>query len=139
VPFESVRYEERVFLAVAMHRWNVLSAEKETLLKKINRTLPEHWFDQRTFSSSVRASAVRQWAEATIQPEKFKGAAGRAALESVAGRLKGSRGLSTQKNFWTLLTFKTLLELVQLDALSFLEAQPAPVPRALRNAPRASR
>ena len=125
--FESVGDEARAFLAVAMHRWNVLSAEKETLLREINRTLPEHWFDQRTFSSPVRASAVRQWAEATIQPEKFKGAAGRAALESVAGRLKGSRGLSTQENFWTLLTFKTLLELAQVDAPAFLEAQPAPV------------
>jgi uncharacterized protein YfaS (alpha-2-macroglobulin family) len=112
---------------VAMHRWNVLSAEKEMLLREINRTLPEHWFDQRMFSSPVRASAVRQWAEATIQPEKFKGAAGRAALESVAGWLKGSRGLSTQENFWTLLTFKTLLELAQVDAPAFLEAQPAPV------------
>lgn len=125
--FEAVGDEARAFLAVAMHRWNVLPAEKETLLREINRTLPEHWFDQRTFSSPVRASAVRLWAEAIIQPDKFKGAAARGALESVARHLKGGSGLSTQENFWTLLTFKTLLELAQVEAPAYSEAQPAPV------------
>jgi uncharacterized protein YfaS (alpha-2-macroglobulin family) len=125
--FGLVGDEARALLAVAMHRWNVLPAEKETLLREINRSLPEHWFEQKTFSSPLRALAVRQWAEATIQPEKFKGAAGRATLESVAGRLKASQGLSTQENFWTLLTFRTLLELTQVEAPTFLEARPAPV------------
>jgi len=125
--FESVGDEARAFLAVAMHRWNVMPSEKETLLQEINRTLPESWFDKRTFSSPVRASAVRQWAESTIHPQKFKGAAGRAALEAVAQRLKASRMLSTQENFWTLLTFKTLLEITRVETPTFSAAQPAPV------------
>ena len=125
--FGDVSDEARAFLAVAMHRWNVMPQEKETLLKEIDRPRTGYWFDHRTFSSPVREASIQQWAEATIHPEKFKGAAGRAVLERVAERLNARQMLSTQENFWTLLAFKTLLEITDVQAPDFAVSQPEPV------------
>ena len=119
--------EARAFLAVAMHRWNLMPKEKDTLLREIARPLPKYWFDHRTFSSPVRTASIRQWAEATIHPDGFKGASGRAALEKTADLLNAHQTLSTQENFWTILAFKTLLEIIHPEAPDFLTSKPAPV------------
>ena len=122
------RYDEesRSLLAIAMHRFGVLSQEKEQLLREIDRPMPEREFDPDTFSSTTRTQAMRALAFATVHPEENDGKTRQELKKRIEELLDSSRSLSTQENFWLLFAFKAMHAQVQSTPVDFGTAAPVP-------------
>ena len=61
--------EGRALLAIALHRLNIMSSEKDQLLREIDAPIKERAFDPRTLSSTTRAEAICAVAFDTIAPK----------------------------------------------------------------------
>jgi uncharacterized protein YfaS (alpha-2-macroglobulin family) len=123
---ENLDDEPRALLALAMHRLNIMAAEKKQLLREIDRPVKERAFNPQTFSSTKRADAIRAFAFATIKPEDI----GQKSLDDlrkqIAEWLDSAQSLSTQENFWLLMASKAMHAPVAGRVADFRTAQPAP-------------
>ena len=123
---EKLNEEGRSFLAVAMHRLNIMPEEKAQLLKEIDRPFKELAFDPETFSSITRTEAIRAWAFASIDAGGKRAKPREELLQRINVFLDNSQALSTQENFWLLMAFKLLHEQAQEPRVKFGGAKPSP-------------
>jgi hypothetical protein len=123
---EKLDDEPRALLALAMHKLNIMPAEKKQLAREIDRPVKEKAFDPETFSSTARVDAIRALALASIGVEGV----GQRSLTNLRSKisewLDSSQSLSTQENFWLLMAFKTMHAPVAERAVDFRAAQPVP-------------
>lgn len=123
---ESYDEESRAFLAIAMHRSDILPKEKEQLLKEIDRPLKSTGFNPDTFGSTTRTEAIRALAFAVIHPEANDGQARKELKKRIEDLLDSARSLSTQENFWLLRAFQAMHAAEPAPAVDFTSLRPAP-------------
>ena len=95
-----------------MHRFGIMTAEQQQLLREIDIPLKEHAFDPDNFGSTTRCEAIRALGHlrpASI-PRELHGKPAREQFrrQRIDEFLDSSQSLSTQENFWLLLAFKTM-------------------------------
>ncbi len=128
---ETLGDEGRALLAMAMHGLKILSAEKEQLLREIDKRPPptegpERAFNPRTFSTNTRTFATEALAFSTIRPafwDAKKQAAMRTRLNAL---LERAPQLSTQENLWSLFAYDALQKGDKYPKLKVPRAKPQP-------------
>ncbi|MGB8356627.1 MAG: alpha-2-macroglobulin family protein, partial [Chthoniobacteraceae bacterium] len=121
---EKLDDEQRALLAIAMHRFGIMAAEQQQLLKEIDQPLAERAFDPEDFSSTDRAEAIRALAFAIIDPAGTSGKAREGLIKRIDDLLDSARTLSTQENFWLLMAFNALHAEQQGAPVDFHKAAP---------------
>jgi uncharacterized protein YfaS (alpha-2-macroglobulin family) len=123
---ERMEDEPRALLALAMHRLNIMPAEKKQLLREIDHPVKERAFDPETFSSTTRIDAIRALAFATINLEGVGTRSLDQLRKQIAEWLDSAQSLSTQENLWLLMAFKAMHVPAAGRTVEFRTAQPAP-------------
>ena len=114
--------EGRALLAIALHRLNIMTREKEQLLREIDAPIKERAFDPRTLGSTTRAEAICALAFDTIAPKIWTNEKKQRVRGRMLALMDSSAALSTQENLWLLLEFKSMIGAENAPALN--AAQP---------------
>src|SRR5437773_2143258 len=101
--------EDRALLAIALHQQNIMTREKQQLLREIDKPIKERAFNSATFTSMTRAEAMRAFAFNVVAPPTWTKQRRQQARERMAKLLDTAGSLSTQENLWLLLAFKSML------------------------------
>jgi len=101
--------EDRALLAIGLHRQNIMSRERQQLLREIDVPIKERAFNPATFTSMTRAEAMRAFAFDVLSPPTWTKQRKQQARERMAKLLDTAGSLSTQENLWLLLAFKSML------------------------------
>ena len=115
--------EERALLAIALHRLGIMPREKEQLLREIDAPVKERAFDPATLTSTTRAEAIIALAFQTVAPAIWPPERKQRIRQRMLALMDSSVSLSTQENLWLLLTFKSMVEAENAEALT--SAEPA--------------
>jgi len=96
----------RAFLALALHRADILPAERRQLAAELGLDAPAGSFVPANFASPTRTQALRLWAAAETLRDGL-GDARRAEIRTRLARLaEASCAYSTQENLWSLVAFR---------------------------------
>jgi hypothetical protein len=101
--------EERALLAIGLHQQNIMPREQQQLLREIDVPIKERAFNPATFTSMIRAEAMRTFAFDVISPPTWTKQRKQQARERMAKLMDAAGSLSTQENLWLLLAFKSML------------------------------
>jgi alpha-2-macroglobulin len=114
--------EGRAFLALALHRLEIMPTEQEQLLREIDAPIKARAFDALTFTSTTRAEAICTFAFATIAPKIWTLEKQKRVRDRLKVLMSSSASLSTQENLWLLLAFKSTLASENADPLQISDA-----------------
>ena len=111
--------EGRALLAIALHRHNIMTREKEQLLREIDAPIKERAFDPGTLSSMTRAEAIRALAFDIISPKIWtKKRSNGCARRMLAADGFVRRHFRRRKIFGLLLEFKSMIGAENAPALN---------------------
>jgi uncharacterized protein YfaS (alpha-2-macroglobulin family) len=113
--------EGRALLAMTLQRQNIMSREKEQLLKEIDAPIKERAFNPATLGSMTRAEAICALAFDTIAPKIYTPQKKQRIRQRMLALMDSSAALSTQENLWLLLAFKSMIGAEKAEALNVAE------------------
>ncbi len=99
----------RAFLALALHRLDILPDEKRQLLAELDREPLAAAFEPALFNSPARTAALRICARAEIQGRTWTESVRAEQRRLLATLTAQSHDFSTQENLWMLLAFRALV------------------------------
>jgi len=98
----------RSFLALALHRFGILSAEKKQLLAELEHESVARSFDVTLFNSDRRTAALRLCTRAEILGKTWTESVRDEQQHTLTSLMETSQDFSTQENLWMLLAFRAL-------------------------------
>jgi uncharacterized protein YfaS (alpha-2-macroglobulin family) len=101
--------EDRALLAIALHQQNIMAQEQQQLLREIDKPIKERAFNPATFTSMIRAEAMRAFAFNTIAPPPWTKQRKQQARDRMSKLMDNAGSLSTQENLWLLLAFTSMI------------------------------
>ncbi len=118
-------FDGRALLAMALHQLKIMPGEKVQLLAEIDKTISPSAFDPNTFGSTNRTEGISAMAFETVAPPNFTPEKKEIIRKHLLNILDSASVLSTQENLWLLLAFKSMLDAQPPPPLG--PVQPAPV------------
>jgi alpha-2-macroglobulin len=109
--------EGRAFLALALHRLDIMPKETEQLLREIDAPVADRAFNPNTFTSVARADAVCAYAFNAVSPKFWTSGKKEKTWQQMLSLMDSATSLSTQENLWLLLEFKSMLGAENFDPL----------------------
>jgi uncharacterized protein YfaS (alpha-2-macroglobulin family) len=103
-----VDLEGRAWLALGMHYFRVLEAERAMLMQEISQMVKDTTFNPATFSSASRAELLRFLAACEIESTRWSAAMRQEAIRTFDDIARSSTDLSTHENLWLLLAFNSM-------------------------------
>ena len=118
--------EGRAWLALGLHYLDILADEQKTLMSELETPANTVEFDPVTFSSRMRAEAIRILAQSEIQSTNWSESTRQRARQSLEEITKSSVDLSTQENLWLLLLLDSVTRGEISTAMADRELSPKP-------------
>lgn len=100
----------RAFLALALHRFGIMTEEKLRLVAELGTAVPESVFTPGLLGSAARTEALRLYARAEIVGGSWTVEEREAQRKCVRELMAASPNFSTQENLWLLLAFRAFVK-----------------------------
>jgi uncharacterized protein YfaS (alpha-2-macroglobulin family) len=118
--------EGRAWLALGLHYLDILGDEQKTLMSELETPANTVEFDPVTFSSRMRAEAIRLLAQSEIQSTNWSESTRQRVRQNLEEITKSSVDLSTQENLWLLLLLNSVTRGEISTAMADRELNPKP-------------